>query len=768
MSFVSKWVIATKRALSGWDPAKHPRGRDGRFIEVGDLVAVFTGPDSGQIDTGRVIAGHYADDGRMFVAVQSGATNNIKWYRPKQIEQVKPKAVLTPNMPIPDVGSMDKGVPWSLDEAQNAVKAEKMTLDAIEGAGSLPDKYTIMTNVSGSKLAPGFEDDPSYAGSKAAAEVAKKVHGAAIMEGTGADTWQIPSWDNDHKVPTGLGSGTGSALKQPVQVTDGELWMEAWNTLEETAGGPKAAGFGFGPNGVDLEVFDVSDAYNAADEAGAEGLKAALDAQFKVDWPGKTAPWAKSDEAPPSGVTMSIADIPSGGPDISTSAPGTPLEDLKDWEKEILAQLPDQPQAPAPAVGGDPHPDVKLPAGKTASDVLMNIVTSAINKFGGGTLQTDAVHEHMKAAVATDDHKTAHKQLAAAMTIAKLGGKQRARYKKILDKHLWAKGAPVPQFAPDKPVAPAPAPKPWLAKSGSADMGVATPSRPKGFTAKQALNFTEAKKYVTANGTVTNAGAAKGTIQSQITDRTMHVPTADFALVISGSPGFQQYLPDGDALISAWKAGSTPDGMLYKSSGEWRVTKTWDHAGIPATKEALDRAVRETAVNALIRTWATTSNDNNVRSVVMQEAAAEEFGLDPDWIFNWAMKPDKIAEHRAAHMATYREFLRAMYNNTQEDFKAKGITHVQLRRGTGHAPTKKDGTSLTGGGNTGSILLRPMSSYSPALNTAKGFGTHVHEAWYPVERVIGSALTGFGCLSETEFVVLAGPNEVKVHSSGYM
>ncbi len=55
------------------------------------------------------------------------------------------------------------------------------------------------------------------------------------------------------------------------------------------------------------------------------------------------------------------------------------------------------------------------------------------------------------------------------------------------------------------------------------------------------------------------------------------------------------------------------------------------------------------------------------------------------------------------------------------------------------------------------VILQPMSSFSSQYAQASQFGNQMFTARIPVERIMGSARTGFGCLNEYEFIVLDGP-----------
>lgn len=798
MSSAADWLLATKKALGGWDPAKHPRGRDGRFLEVGDLVAIFSGPESPQIDSGTIIAGHYAQDGRFFVAIQSADNGGVKWYRPKQIEQIQPKAVIAPTGPIPDVGGYGDNakVPWNANFASEAQKVQKNSLAAINDkmaavVSGKPNNTAALVD----SLANSDGGNAIDAGFQTAAEIAKKL-GAPSAGG-------VKQWNKPHLSPSGATATKENSLKSPMKVDGGE-WQAAWQIIEDS-GGVEEAGFGFAPDGITIEVFDFAKTYAALTAAvsqhgsaspAANALLAKATQAYKDDHPGKPLPGTVFPAAPNTPgfgkVKMDMAEAYVVS-EIEMNSGGEPygLEYVTDTDmvndtimvvdKEYalkhlqsyvdaatgidadftpaqslmlkIKALPDKTPAGASPGVTQSAPLPKLPGGKVPADLIANIVTSAENKHGFISHEAIKVKAEIDAALNNPDPIMAHKHLAVAMTIAKLGGKQRTRYKQLLDMHLGVQ-TPEPQKAPA-----------YAAGSDKADL---LPSKPAGFASSELWGPGQGNAYVSPSNL--SAPQAKRKIQEALTKRLLDIPVAEFAKVFSKSPGMSEG-PKNEQLAKAALQGSVhppaPEGtMLYRVSGSWVIGQTpYAETSMPATKANLELALRESVVNALIGTWASTSNDNNVRSLGLQNAAVEEFNLDKEWIFNWHSKPAEMDSHMAHHNLLYRRFLREMYNHTQADFAAKGVKYLQLRRGVHAAPTKKDvGTALYGTGATGSIMQRPLSSYSSNLATAKGFGGYVHEAWVPVERIIGSALTGFGCQSEYEFVVIGGHNVVKVVS----
>jgi SPP1 gp7 family putative phage head morphogenesis protein len=181
-----------------------------------------------------------------------------------------------------------------------------------------------------------------------------------------------------------------------------------------------------------------------------------------------------------------------------------------------------------------------------------------------------------------------------------------------------------------------------------------------------------------------------------------------------------------------------------------------------------DTVSLEDFLYALLDLWAQTSADSNGLAIFMQHMADREFGL------NAAVAHfDKDAEAwgfeaLAKHEKTARTILRAMWEETQERFRERGITQVWLVRGVGYPSERRYGPIL--GSSTvkravEAIDLQPLSSYTHDVRTAWQFatrnagydgGAQVMAALVPVERVISTAWTGYGTGYEQEFVVLGG------------
>lgn len=176
------------------------------------------------------------------------------------------------------------------------------------------------------------------------------------------------------------------------------------------------------------------------------------------------------------------------------------------------------------------------------------------------------------------------------------------------------------------------------------------------------------------------------------------------------------------------------------------------------------------AIDTLIHTWAETACDSHPTAIALQMAAADEFGLqgyEPSW------ESHSGGSMAAAHASTlnkqwgkaYRAFLRTMYDDTQAYFQKNHRKKVTLYRGfsysfsgleTSRAHELRAGVAPIIKANA---VLQPMSSFSTSQRIAREFNGDnganlMMKMSVPVEDVIGTALTGFGCLNEKEMVVL--------------
>lgn len=189
-----------------------------------------------------------------------------------------------------------------------------------------------------------------------------------------------------------------------------------------------------------------------------------------------------------------------------------------------------------------------------------------------------------------------------------------------------------------------------------------------------------------------------------------------------------------------------------------------------------DQDLKEYAAASLIRNWAGTSNDSSVRSLLAQEAAKQEFGLQgtQDWKTD-ADTQAALDEAIPQHLDAYRKFVRAQYELTQEDLKEKGISGVNAYRGMKWS--QYDSNKIPDwvkdarkGKNMDAPPARPLSSWSVDRDTADGFaatgsGTSVTmKSNIPASLILSWPHSGFGCQREYEIVVLSSTGKVTIDS----
>jgi hypothetical protein len=132
------------------------------------------------------------------------------------------------------------------------------------------------------------------------------------------------------------------------------------------------------------------------------------------------------------------------------------------------------------------------------------------------------------------------------------------------------------------------------------------------------------------------------------------------------------------------------------------------------------------------------------------------------------------ADHEyAKNTGWYRAVARAMYEETQASFQAQGITRVNAWRGvTLKAVDTPAAVQAIGIGETTQVQveLQPASSLSSSKTTARSFagstrggntGVMLHAA-VPVQHILGTCVTGVGCLNGWEFVVMNAPGTINV------
>lgn len=174
--------------------------------------------------------------------------------------------------------------------------------------------------------------------------------------------------------------------------------------------------------------------------------------------------------------------------------------------------------------------------------------------------------------------------------------------------------------------------------------------------------------------------------------------------------------------------------------------------GIPG----LPNTSGEKVASMLVKTWAATSGDAYSGSLAVQRAIAKRFDLDwpPVGYTNSGAQITAVREAEAFYdkwSDILDTFVEAQYQNTQTQLAELGYGDtIRLVRGM----EPGDLFAYSQQGSTRQVMLNPASSFSINPQVARGFGQVRYYCDVPRERILGSALTGFGCYTEYEFVVI--------------
>lgn len=242
-------------------------------------------------------------------------------------------------------------------------------------------------------------------------------------------------------------------------------------------------------------------------------------------------------------------------------------------------------------------------------------------------------------------------------------------------------------------------------------------------------------------------------------------------------------------------------GGRLNNEKDWEVFRRYEAAKtrsasikvFDAYSDAERQALLDTEVRFRVHEWALSSGDSRLDPVLMQRAIKEEFGTTGDYLVRGDsahLTREQVDASYAQKGEWYRRVAREMYNNTQDAFKAEGITHVSVYRGmqfTGVTPPEWARTKFTAaetaaieqkpGAYVNSFVaskdnprlvqpeLQPANSWSSSEAVSKKFGDTMFRAEIPVEQIIGSARTGFGCLNEKEFVVFDSVGLIELYQA---
>lgn len=172
------------------------------------------------------------------------------------------------------------------------------------------------------------------------------------------------------------------------------------------------------------------------------------------------------------------------------------------------------------------------------------------------------------------------------------------------------------------------------------------------------------------------------------------------------------------------------------------------------------------AAQVMIDAWASCSGNGNSVSVALQLAAESKFGLKSA-VLTTASEGSlaRAEELLKTHGPVINGFVDATYGYTQLVLEEAGIEKITLYRGM--TTTAKTGVDK--------VTLQPLSSFAVSYNTAlgfsngggfgdlsDGFGPTVIAVEVPADKIFSTSISGVGCLTESEMVVMGGEYTAKV------
>lgn len=184
-------------------------------------------------------------------------------------------------------------------------------------------------------------------------------------------------------------------------------------------------------------------------------------------------------------------------------------------------------------------------------------------------------------------------------------------------------------------------------------------------------------------------------------------------------------------------------------------------------KHKTSTTLSQEVVDGLVQSWAHSSSDSHLPSLLVQQAVADEFGLvfEADDLIHPSLMQggtDVLPVFRAvrADTAAYgsiRAYVRAQYAETQEKLAQAGVEEGLLFRGM-----RFQNNPFPEGLSTTDFDMNPASSWSSDQTVAKAFAsrresapaTAVLAATVPRRRILTTYMTGPGSAGEFEVIVI--------------
>ena len=250
------------------------------------------------------------------------------------------------------------------------------------------------------------------------------------------------------------------------------------------------------------------------------------------------------------------------------------------------------------------------------------------------------------------------------------------------------------------------------------------------------------------------------------------VPTDPAAVMPPLTPEQQQAVLD-------WFIGNGPydDGEPFGLFPATEVARQ-KHALAQQLAKSADISYHD--ANRFIHQWAASSNDHDLRSLSIQQAAGREFNvaLSPWQQLRLDALMDKRQNYHAGDMpfdlrsifesasqhqeAVVDRTVRSIYRRTQKELKAAGIDTVTLYRGIGLTPERVADIAVGGRVQLEANVLESFSLRREIADVFAGGrpGSVVVRVTVPARDVYSTARTGVGCLNEWEVVLINKPDRV--------
>jgi len=216
--------------------------------------------------------------------------------------------------------------------------------------------------------------------------------------------------------------------------------------------------------------------------------------------------------------------------------------------------------------------------------------------------------------------------------------------------------------------------------------------------------------------------------------------------------------------------GGSLDDWMNDFSRAHSKAKSWERAS-DATREKVKSAIigelakrtglDEQLVNEVIKQWSYSANDADMRSLSIQQAAAEELGLKlSDWQKERIDKASSTSWQPLTSRENERAIIRAMYDYTQEEFAKAGFKpddKITLYRGIEYGmkdPGISQGDIVSYKGNaieSWTIGKQVAQQFAVGEGAPQEYGAIIEMA-VPISSIVATAHTGFGCIKEGEVI----------------